>query len=185
MMLHIALSLFLSARQDDSWSESSCFLLNHCTHSMRLLASLVASLLTCFCMLSLRCMPSVCASGAVETVRELQHGRGLKIGSTTGFTTPMASQTTASELKQRQAAECSMIAAAHLSLHLACLLCSAPLCLPVCQTVLVQVDILKTAAAKQGYKPDCYVAADEVPHARPYPFMVSADNQQQTTATAS
>lgn len=34
------------------------------------------------------------------------------------------------------------------------------------------VDKLKVAAAKAGYKPDCYVAADEVPQARPYPFMV-------------
>ena len=61
--------------------------------------------------------------GAVETVNELQKKRGLKIGSTTGFTTPM-------------------------------------------------VDILKVAATKQGYMPDCYVAADEVPQARPFPFMV-------------
>jgi beta-phosphoglucomutase-like phosphatase (HAD superfamily) len=53
-------------------------------------------------------------SGAVETVNELQKVRGLKIGSTTGFTTPM-------------------------------------------------VDILKKAASEQGYTPDCYVAADEVP----------------------
>lgn len=61
--------------------------------------------------------------GAVETVNELQSVRGLKIGSTTGFTTPM-------------------------------------------------VEILKTAASEQGYTPDCYVAADEVPQARPFPFMV-------------
>lgn len=61
--------------------------------------------------------------GAVETVHELQKVRGIKIGSTTGFTTPM-------------------------------------------------VDILKEAAKKQGYVPDCYVAADEVPQARPFPFMV-------------
>lgn len=61
--------------------------------------------------------------GAVDTVRELQHTRGLKIGSTTGFTMAM-------------------------------------------------VDILKKAAAKQGYEPDVYVAADEVPQARPFPFMV-------------
>lgn len=62
-------------------------------------------------------------SGAVATVDELQKKRGLKIGSTTGFTTPM-------------------------------------------------VDILKKAASAQGYTPDCYVAADEVPQARPFPFMV-------------
>lgn len=61
--------------------------------------------------------------GAVETVNELQQRRGLKIGSTTGFTTPM-------------------------------------------------VDVLKKAATKQGYTPDVYVAADEVPQARPFPFMV-------------
>jgi phosphonoacetaldehyde hydrolase len=34
------------------------------------------------------------------------------------------------------------------------------------------VDVLKKAASAQGYTPDCYVAADEVPHARPFPFMV-------------
>lgn len=34
------------------------------------------------------------------------------------------------------------------------------------------VDKLKKAAADQGYIPDCYVAADEVPQARPYPYMV-------------
>lgn len=62
-------------------------------------------------------------TGAVETVDELQKTRGLKIGSTTGFTGAM-------------------------------------------------VDILKLAAAKAGYVPDCYVAADEVPQARPFPFMV-------------
>ena len=28
------------------------------------------------------------------------------------------------------------------------------------------VDVMKVAAAKHGYEPDCYVAADEVP---PYP----------------
>lgn len=61
--------------------------------------------------------------GAVETVNELQKVRKLKIGSTTGFTTPM-------------------------------------------------VDILKKAATEQGYTPDVYVAADEVPQARPFPFMV-------------
>jgi len=62
-------------------------------------------------------------TGAVETVNELQKIRGLKIGSTTGFTRSM-------------------------------------------------VDMLKDAAAKAGYVPDCYVAADEVPQARPFPFMV-------------
>ena len=34
------------------------------------------------------------------------------------------------------------------------------------------IDVLKVAATKQGYTPDCYVAADEVPQARPYPYMV-------------
>lgn len=34
------------------------------------------------------------------------------------------------------------------------------------------VEKLKAAAAKQGYAPDCYVAADEVPQARPHPYMV-------------
>lgn len=34
------------------------------------------------------------------------------------------------------------------------------------------VDVLKDAATKQGYTPDVYVAADEVPQARPYPYMV-------------
>jgi phosphonoacetaldehyde hydrolase len=61
--------------------------------------------------------------GAVATVNELQKVRKLKIGSTTGFTTPM-------------------------------------------------VDILKKAASAQGYNPDSTVAADEVPQARPFPFMV-------------
>lgn len=62
-------------------------------------------------------------TGAVETVNNLRHQMGLKIGSTTGFTTPM-------------------------------------------------LDVLKKAAADQGYVPDVYVAADEVPQARPYPYMV-------------
>ena len=62
-------------------------------------------------------------TGAVETVDTLRHEMGLKIGSSTGFTTPM-------------------------------------------------VDVLKQPAADQGYKPDVYVAADEVPQARPYPYMV-------------
>ena len=61
--------------------------------------------------------------GAVDTVKHLQKDLGLKIGSTTGFTTAM-------------------------------------------------VDILKQVAAEAGYVPDCYVAADEVPQARPYPYMV-------------
>jgi len=62
-------------------------------------------------------------TGAVETVQDLQKGRGLKIGSTTGYTRAM--------------------------LH-----------------------ILINAAKDAGYEPDCYVAADEVPQARPFPFMV-------------
>lgn len=62
-------------------------------------------------------------TGAVETVDILRKEFGLKIGSTTGFTTAM-------------------------------------------------VNILKDPAAKQGYIPDVYVAADEVPQARPYPYMV-------------
>ena len=62
-------------------------------------------------------------TGAVDTVNILRQEMGLKIGSTTGFTTPM-------------------------------------------------VDVLKKAAAEQGYVPDVYVAADEVPQARPYPYMV-------------
>lgn len=62
-------------------------------------------------------------TGAVDTVNELQTNRGLKIGSTTGFTTPM-------------------------------------------------VDVLAKAASKNGYNPDAIVCADEVPQARPYPFMV-------------
>ncbi|XP_062518396.1 phosphonoacetaldehyde hydrolase-like isoform X2 [Corticium candelabrum] len=61
--------------------------------------------------------------GAVETANYLQKGMGLKIGSTTGFTTAM-------------------------------------------------VQVLKEDAEKEGYVPDCYVAADEVPQARPYPYMV-------------
>jgi len=32
--------------------------------------------------------------------------------------------------------------------------------------------VLKEAAKKQGYVPDAYVAADEVPQARPFPYMV-------------
>ncbi|CAB3995326.1 Phosphonoacetaldehyde hydrolase [Paramuricea clavata] len=62
-------------------------------------------------------------TGAVETVNLLQKEWGLKIGSTTGFTTPM-------------------------------------------------LDILKKISAENGYIPDCYVAADQVPQARPYPYMV-------------
>ena len=62
-------------------------------------------------------------TGAVDAVNVLQKDWGLKIGSTTGFTTPM-------------------------------------------------VDILKKIAAENGYEPDCYVAADEVPQARPFPYMV-------------
>ena len=62
-------------------------------------------------------------TGAVETVDFLRLEFGLKIGSTTGFTTAM-------------------------------------------------VDILKKPAAAEGYVPDVYVAADEVPQARPYPYMV-------------
>ena len=62
-------------------------------------------------------------TGAVETVDLLQKDWGLKIGSTTGFTTPM-------------------------------------------------LDVLKEIAAQNGYVPDCYVAADQVPQARPYPYMV-------------
>jgi len=61
-------------------------------------------------------------TGAVEAVNKIK-SKGIKIGSTTGFTTPM-------------------------------------------------VDILKVAAAKAGYVPDVYVAADEVPQARPFPYMV-------------
>lgn len=64
--------------------------------------------------------------GAVETVKYMQKDMGLKIGSTTGFTT-------------------------------------------------VMVDILKEVANKAGYVPDAYVAADEVPQARPYPYMVWAN----------
>ena len=62
-------------------------------------------------------------TGAVETVDLIRKEFGLKIGSTTGFTTAM-------------------------------------------------VDILKKDAAAKGYTPDVYVAADEVPQARPYPYMV-------------
>jgi phosphonoacetaldehyde hydrolase len=34
------------------------------------------------------------------------------------------------------------------------------------------VNVLRPAAAAGGYTPDCYVAADEVPAARPLPHMV-------------
>lgn len=61
--------------------------------------------------------------GAVDTVKFLQNDMNLKIGSSTGFTTPM-------------------------------------------------VNILKDIAAESGYIPDAIVAADEVPQARPYPYMV-------------
>jgi len=37
---------------------------------------------------------------------------------------------------------------------------------------MAMVDVLKAEASKQGYTPDVYVAADEVPQARPFPFMV-------------
>eukprot|EP00112_Aurelia_sp_Birch-Aquarium-sp1_P007350 Seg18.7 transcript_id=Seg18.7/GoldUCD/mRNA.D3Y31 product="Phosphonoacetaldehyde hydrolase-like protein" protein_id=Seg18.7/GoldUCD/D3Y31 len=61
--------------------------------------------------------------GAVETANHIQKDLGLKIGSTTGFTTEM-------------------------------------------------VDILKSIAQEAGYVPDAIVAADQVPQARPYPYMV-------------
>ncbi|XP_065059486.1 phosphonoacetaldehyde hydrolase-like [Rhopilema esculentum] len=64
--------------------------------------------------------------GAVETVNYIQKDMGMKIGSTTGFTTAM-------------------------------------------------VDILKEIAKEAGYVPDAYVAADDVPQARPYPYMVWAN----------
>jgi len=78
-----------------------------------------------FMPLQLKTLPiySKMISGAVDTVRELQVNRGLKIGTTTGFTTQI-------------------------------------------------IDILKVSAAEAGYKPDAYVASDQVPAARPYPFMV-------------
>ncbi|XP_066286038.1 phosphonoacetaldehyde hydrolase-like isoform X1 [Branchiostoma lanceolatum] len=60
--------------------------------------------------------------GAVETVNHLRE-KGMKIGSTTGYTTPI-------------------------------------------------LDDLKPVAAKQGYEPDFYAAADMVPQARPCPYMV-------------
>ena len=34
------------------------------------------------------------------------------------------------------------------------------------------MDILKVSAEEQGYKPDCIVTADQVPQARPFPYMV-------------
>jgi len=34
------------------------------------------------------------------------------------------------------------------------------------------LEVIKPLAVEQGYKPDSYVAADEVPQARPYPYMV-------------
>ena len=37
------------------------------------------------------------------------------------------------------------------------------------------VDVLKEVANAAGYVPDAYVAADEVPQARPYPYMVWAN----------
>ena len=61
--------------------------------------------------------------GATETIQYLQNNMGLKVGSCTGFTTPM-------------------------------------------------IDILKRVAADQGYFPDAIVASDEVPQARPYPYMI-------------
>ena len=66
---------------------------------------------------------SAMITGAVETVDELQKKRGLKIGSTTGYTVAM-------------------------------------------------LDVLRGLAAKAGYVPDSHVAADQVPQARPAPFMV-------------
>ena len=85
----------------------------------------VEAMFAAFVPLQLACLPryTEMIPGAVATVNELQKVRGLKIGSTTGFTT-------------------------------------------------VMVDILKEAATQQGYTPDAYVAADEVPQARPFPFMV-------------
>ena len=63
--------------------------------------------------------------GAVETAKYIQGDLGLKIGSTTGFTTEI-------------------------------------------------VNILKEVGKEAGYVPDAYVAADEVPQARPFPYMVWA-----------
>nr|XP_006817997.1 PREDICTED: uncharacterized protein LOC100376424 [Saccoglossus kowalevskii] len=60
--------------------------------------------------------------GTLEVVEKLRQD-GIKIGSSTGYPTPI-------------------------------------------------VDMLKPIATKQGYTPDCYVAADEVPQARPCPYMV-------------
>ena len=34
------------------------------------------------------------------------------------------------------------------------------------------VDVLKEAAKQAGYVPDCIVSADQVPQARPFPYMV-------------
>ena len=64
--------------------------------------------------------------GAVETASYIQKDLGLKIGTTTGFTTEM-------------------------------------------------VDILRGIAKEAGYVPDACVAADEVPQARPFPYMVWAN----------
>ncbi|XP_078000349.1 phosphonoacetaldehyde hydrolase-like [Glandiceps talaboti] len=62
-------------------------------------------------------------SGVTDTVNKLRSDYNLRIGSTTGYPTPI-------------------------------------------------VDVLKPIAAEQGYIPDCYVAGDEVPQARPCPYMV-------------
>ena len=77
-----------------------------------------------FVPIQLNCLPRYTAliEGTVPTVSWMRN-KGIKIGSTTGFTRDM-------------------------------------------------VDILLKSAAKQGYIPDSCVAADEVPQARPFPFMV-------------
>eukprot|EP00794_Sanderia_malayensis_P012937 gene12937-14267_t len=81
-----------------------------------------------FVPLQLSCLKdySKMIDGAVETARYVQKDLGLKLGSTTGFTSEI-------------------------------------------------VDVLKVVAAEAGYVPDCYVAADQVPQARPCPYMVWAN----------
>ena len=77
----------------------------------------------------------------------VQSNWGLKIGSTTGFTRDMINI-----IKVTQHTPIPSVS----MFDSYVLLCST-----------------QPIAAKAGYTPDCYVCADEVPQARPYPYMVT------------
>jgi phosphonoacetaldehyde hydrolase len=87
----------------------------------------VESLFAKFIPLQLECLPkySTVIDGVAETVARLRK-RGIKIGSTTGYTRAM-------------------------------------------------LDLVREAASKQGYAPDCAVAPDDVGAGRPHPWMIFAN----------